>query len=129
MPLTYVIDKPCRLVTSTASGILTYADIVAHQKQLKADPDFEPTFDQLFDGTMVRKIELTAAEIQTVARQRLFAAGSRQAFATSGEFAYGMARMFEIYRETSGTGRLVRVFSGLEAAREWLEPIGVQKKA
>ena len=129
MPLTYVIDKARRLVTSTASGALSYADITAHQGRLKADPDFDPTFDQLFDGTTVTKIELTAAEIQKVARQRLFAAGSRQAFATSSEFAYGMARMFEIYRETSGTGRLVRVFSGLEAAREWLEPIKVRKKA
>src|SRR5215475_7785898 len=121
MPLTYVIDKACRLVTSTASGVLTYADIAAHQGRLKGDPEFDPTFDQLFDGTAVTKIELTAAEVQTVARQRIFVAGSRQAFATSSEFAYGMARMFEIYRETAGTGRLVRVFSGLESAREWLE--------
>src|SRR5215472_336025 len=120
MPLTYVIDKAGRLVTSTASGILTYADIAAHQQRLQCDPDFDPAFDQLFDGTAVTKIALTAAEVQTVARQRLFAAGSRQAFATSSEFAYGMARMFEIYRETSGTGRLVRVFSGVDAAREWL---------
>lgn len=129
MPLNYVIDKSCRLVTSTASGVLTYADIAAHQVMLRGDPDFDPTFDQLFDGTAVTKIELTAAEIQTVARQRLFVAGSRQAFATSNEFAYGMARMFEIYRETSGTGRLVQVFSGLAAAREWLKPIRVRKKA
>jgi ethanolamine utilization protein EutP (predicted NTPase) len=129
MPLTYVIDKPGRLVTSTASGVLTYEDIATHQERLKSDPDFDPTFDQLFDGTTVTKIELTAAEVQTVARQRLFAAGSRQAFATSNEFAYGMARMFEIYRETSGTGRLVHVFDGIEAAREWLQPIRVRKKA
>jgi len=129
MPLHYGIDKQRRLVTSTASGVLTYSDIAAHQAQLKADPDFDPTFDQLFDGTTVTKIDVTAAEIQTVARQRLFAAGSRQAFATSSEFAYGMARMFEIYREASGTGRLVRVFSGVDAAREWLEPIRIQKKA
>jgi len=129
MPLTYVIDKPSRLVTSTASGVLTYADIATHQVRLKGDPDFDPIFDQLFDGTAVTKIELTAAEVQTIARQRLFAAGSRQAFATSSEFAYGMARMFEIYRETSGTGRLVQVFNGLEAAREWLQPVRVRKKA
>jgi hypothetical protein len=129
MPLGYVIDEQRRLVTSTASGILTYSDIAAHQAQLKSDPDFGPTFDQLFDGTTVTKIHVTAAEIQTAARQRLFAAGSRQAFATSSEFAYGMDRMFEIYRETSGTGRMVRVFGGIEAAREWLEPIRIQKKA
>ena len=129
MPLTCVIDKQRRLVTSTATGTLSYSDIAAHQDRLKNDPDFNPGFDQLFDGTRVTKIALTVEEIQTVARQRVFAAGSRQAFATSSEFAYGMARMFEIYRETAGTGRLVRVFDSLEEAQEWLQPARHPKEA
>jgi len=129
MPLTCVIDKQRKLVTSTASGTLSYSDIAAHQDRLKNDPDFDPGFDQLFDGTQVTKIALTVEEIQTVARRRVFAAGSRQAFATSSEFAYGMARMFEIYRETAGTGRLMRVFSSLGAAQEWLQPARQQKEA
>jgi len=114
-------------VTSTATGTLSYSDIAAHQDRLKNDPDFNPGFDQLFDGTRVTKIALTVEEIQTVARQRVFAAGSRQAFATSSEFAYGMARMFEICRETAGTGRLMRVFNSLEAAQEWLQPARQRK--
>lgn len=129
MPLTCVIDKQRRLVTSTATGTLSYSDIAAHQDRLKNDPDFNPGFDRLFDGTRVTKIALTVEEIQTVARQRVFAAGSRQAFATSSEFAYGMARMFEIYRETAGTGRLMRVFNSLEAAQEWLQPARQGKEA
>jgi hypothetical protein len=116
-------------VTSTATGTLSYSDIAAHQDRLKNDPDFNPGFDQLFDGTRVTKIALTVEEIQTIARQRVFAAGSRQAFATSSEFAYGMARMFEIYRETAGTGRLVRVFDSLEEAQEWLQPARHPKEA
>ena len=129
MPLIYVIDKQRRLVTSIASGVVTYSDIAAHQSRLKNDPDFDPTFDQLVDGTGATRIELTAEEIRTVARQRLFAASSRQAFATSSEFAYGLARMFEIYRDASGAGRAVRVFSGLDAAQEWLEPVRQKKQA
>jgi len=129
MPLTCVIDKQRRLVTSTATGTLSYSDIAAHQDRLKNDPDFNSGFDQLFDGTRVTKIALTVEEIQTVARQRVFAAGSRQAFATSSEFAYGMARMFEICRETAGTGRLMRVFNSLEAAQEWLQPARQRKEA
>jgi len=129
MPLTCVIDKQRRLVTSTATGTLSYSDIAAHQDRLKNDPDFNPGFDQLFDGTRVTQIALTVEEIQSVARQRVFAAGSRQAFATSSEFAYGMARMFEICRETAGTGRLMRVFNSLEAAQEWLQPARQRKEA
>lgn len=129
MPLSFVIDKQRRLVISTASGTVTYSDIAAHQVGLKNHPEFDPTFDQLIDGTGVEKIALTVEEIRTVARQRLFGAESRQAFATSSDFAYGMARMFEIYREASGSGRPVRVFNSLEAAQEWLQPIRRQKEA
>ncbi len=129
MPLSFVIDKQRRLVTSTASGVFTYADIAGHQRQLKNNPDFDSSFDQLFDGTAVTKIELTAAEIQTVARQRLFAGGSRQALVASNDFAYGMARMFEMYREASRTGRLVRVFNSLDAAQEWLQATSERKQA
>lgn len=121
MPLNYVIDKEHKLVTSTASGVVTYSDITNHQSRLKNDPDFDPTFDQLVDGTAVTQIELTTDNVRAIARQRLFAAGSRQALATGSEFAYGMARMFELYRDSAGTGRLVRVFNGLEAAQEWLQ--------
>ena len=129
MPLSYVIDKQRRLVTSTASAVVTYSDLTAHQSRLKNDPDFDPTFDQLVDGTAVTQIDLTTDNVRAIARQRLFAAGSRQAFATSSEFAYGMARMFELYRDSAGTGRLVRVFNGLEAAQEWLQHCREEQEA
>lgn len=129
MPLSFVIDKQRRLVISTASGIVTYSEVATHQVGLKNHPDFDPTFDQLIDGTGITKIAVTVEEIRTVARQRLFGAESRQAFATSSDFAYGMARMFEIYREASGSGRPVRVFNSLQAAHEWLQPIRRQKEA
>jgi hypothetical protein len=121
MPLDYVIDKQRRLVTSTASGIVTYPELIAHQNRLKNDPDFDPSFDQLVDGTAVTKLELTTDNVRAIARQRLFGAGSRQAFATSSEFAFGMARMFELYRESAGIERPVKVFNGLEPAQEWLQ--------
>ena len=129
MPLSYAIDKQHRLVTSTASGVVTYSDITSHQSRLKNDPDFDPTFDQLVDGTAVTHIELTADNVRAIARQRLFAAGARQAIATGSEFAYGMARMFELYRDSAGTGRLVRVFNGREAAQEWLQHSSEEQEA
>ena len=129
MSLSFVIDKQRRLVISTASGPVTNSEIAAHQVGLKNHPDFDPTFDQLIDATGVTKISVTVEEIRTVARQRLFGSSSRQAFATSSDFAYGMARMFEIYREASGSGRPVRVFNSLDAAQEWLQLVRLQKKA
>ena len=129
MPLSFDIDKLRRLVISTASGTVTYAEIAAHQVGLKNHPDFDPSFDQLIDGIGVTKVAVTVEEIRTVARQRIFGADSRQAFATSSDFAYGLARMFELYREASGSGRPVRVFNSLEAAQEWLNVSRQRKEA
>ena len=129
MPVSFAIEKQRRLVTSTASGTVTYSEIAAHQVGLKNHPDFDPSFDQLIDGTGVTKVAVTVEEIRTIARQRIFGADSRQAFATSSDFAYGMARMFELYREASGSGRPVRVFNSLEAAQEWLDLSRQRKEA
>ena len=129
MPLSFAIDKQRRLVISTASGTVTYSEIAAHQVGLKNHPDFDPSFDQLIDGTGVTKVAVTVEEIRTVARQRIFGPESRQAIATSSDFAYGMARMFELYREASGSGRPMRVFNRLEAAQEWLQLLRQEKEA
>jgi len=129
MPLSFAVDKQRRLVISTASGTVTYSEIAAHQVGLKNHPDFDPSFNQLIDGTGVAKVAVTVEGIRTVARQRIFGADSRQAIATSSDFAYGMARMFELYREASGSGRPMRVFNSLEAAREWLDLSRQRKEA
>jgi len=36
---------------STISGVLTLADALAHQENLRKHPDFDPSFSQLMDGT------------------------------------------------------------------------------
>lgn len=72
MPLSFVIDKQRRIVISTASGLVTYSEIAAHQVQLKNHPDFDPTFDQLIDATGVTKVSVKVEEIQTVAPAAAF---------------------------------------------------------
>jgi hypothetical protein len=129
MPVSFSVDKQRRLVITTAFGTVTYSEIAAHQVGLRNHPDFDSSFDQLIDGTGVTKVAVTVEEIRMVARQRIFGADSRQAFATSSDFAYGMARMFELYREASGSGRPVRVFSSLDAAQEWLNLSRQRKEA
>lgn len=43
MPCSYKIYKDKRLVLSTASGEFIFADASAHEEQLYADPDFDPS--------------------------------------------------------------------------------------
>ena len=119
MPTFYKIDKERRLVMSTYSGVLTIEDALGHQKKLLKDPDFDPSFSQLFDVTRVTDMRLTAEDVRTLAQRTVFSPDSRRAILVSNDLQFGLSRMFGIFRETKGEKR-IRVFRDLEEALEWV---------
>ncbi len=119
MPAFYKIDKENRLVMSTASGVITSAEALAHHQNLSADPEFDPSYSQLLDCSHVTKIEVGPDDIRTLAQDNLFSATSRRAILVSSETAFGLARMFEIIRETHGDSG-IQVFRNLDAALDWV---------
>ena len=119
MPFFYKIDKPRRLVMSTAAGVLTKAEVLSLQDQLRKDPDFDPTFSQLSDLTHVTDIDITGADMRELAARTAFSPKSRRAVIASNDLAYGLARMFEQFRETKGD-QGIRVFRKLEDALDWV---------
>ena len=120
MPCTYVIDKQRRLVLSKALGIVTAAELLAHQNQLRSDVDFDRTFFQLLNGSGITKLEVDQKDVQLLAAREMFSAESRRAFVAGSEVVFGIARMFEIYRELSGVGEHIRIFQDVNAALQWL---------
>ena len=70
MPIRYVIDKTQRLVFSTGWDRVTAAEILAHRGQLTADPDFDPTFNQLVDGRAVTAVDISIADVKDIASRR-----------------------------------------------------------
>ena len=44
MPAFYKIDKQRRLVLSSAYGVFSRADSVAHREKLLKDPDVDPSY-------------------------------------------------------------------------------------
>ena len=119
MPAFYKIDRENRLVMSSASGAVTIADALAHDEKLVHDPDFDPSFSQLLDLSHISKIEVTTEHIRTLAQRSCFSPNSRRAFLVATDNAYGIARMFEVLRESAGdTG--IEVFRTLDEALEWV---------
>lgn len=119
MPAFYKIEKQNRLVLSTASGIVTMAEVRGHQQKLAIDPDFDPTFSQLMDVSHITKIELTTEDIRRLAQETLFSPTSRRAILVNSDAAFGFARMFQMLRESAGeTG--IEVFRDLNEALEWV---------
>lgn len=119
MPAFYKIDKDRRLVMSSAMGPFSKEDALGHQNRLRDDPDFDPAYSQLMDFTHVTQILLTAADIQQLALSNIFSKESRRAFLVANDLAFGLARMFEILRESGGE-RGIRVFRNLEEALDWV---------
>ena len=119
MPAFYKIDRENRLVMTTASGTVTLADALAHQEKLRRDPDFDPSFSQLLDVSFVTRLEITREHVRLLAQSSSFLHNSRRAVLVSNDTAYGLARMFEMLRESAGdTG--IEVFRSLDEALDWV---------
>ena len=120
MPFSYKIDKLHKLVTSIGTGVLTNNDCINHQRQLAADPDFDPMFFQLIDLTQVTSVALTAENVRPLAQTAVFSQGSRRALLANSDEVFGMARMFSILRETAGETE-IKVFRSRDDAPLWVQ--------
>jgi hypothetical protein len=121
VPASYHIDKARRLVISTASGFLTAADILAHQRKLLGDSDFDPTCSQIVDCSAVTGVDLSPDDVRTVAASTIFSAHSRRAVLVTTDEQFGFARMFKMMREAEGEYG-IRVFRDKGEAWRWALP-------
>ncbi len=118
MPAFFEIEKHHRLVITSASGVVTMAEALAHNQKLRKDPDFDPSFSQLIDLSDVTKIELNREDILTLAQDPILSDNSRRAILATGDLTFGLARMFEMFRESKGK-ETIRVFRNRDEARAW----------
>ena len=103
---------------TTISGVFTLADGLAHQEKLLKDPDFDPSFSQLIDFTQVTKLELGTEEVRRLAQRSIFSCDARRAILVGSDLAFGLARMFLIFRESLGEKGVL--FHSLDEALYWV---------
>ncbi len=120
MPCRYVIHGQSRLVVSTGWERVTFAELKAHQDQLGGDPDFDPTFNQLVDGTAVTGLEVSMEQVRSLAARKLFSPTSRRAFVAPDPAIFGVGRMWTAYHEMATGLENVKMFYDLAAALKWL---------
>ncbi|MFI5363897.1 MAG: hypothetical protein ACHQ49_18190 [Elusimicrobiota bacterium] len=119
MPFHYTIDKNRKLVLTTEVGVFTLVDALAHQEQLRWDPNFVPTYRQLMDLSGVTKIALRPQDLRKLAERPIFAPNTRRAILSPNEDVSGIAEMFASFREGFGD-RGIRVFRKLDDALAWI---------
>ena len=123
MPCGYLIDQARLLVLSTAHGVLTYEELKTHQNSLRADPAFEPRFNQLWDFTQLTGTTVTPPNVRDLAIPVFFSPESRRAFVIThaSPQAYGLLRMWETYHEIETGREQTAIFPDVPAALRWLE--------
>jgi hypothetical protein len=119
MPMSYRIDEVHGILEVTIEGELSGEELAAWTEEVRADPAFRPTFDQLLDLRGAQGTRLETAAVRELAQNKpLFARTSRRAIVVASDFGFGMARMFQAMRgEEAGE---IQVFRDIEEAQAWL---------
>ena len=120
MPVLYTIDLERRLVSSSASGDVTASEVLDHQNRLMSDPDFDPTFRQIIDFSETKSVSVSSDDIRRLAARNFFAHGSRRCIVAPTAEIFGLARMFQTFRELSGGEEEMQIFKDRKDALHWL---------
>jgi hypothetical protein len=118
MPISYLIDVALRVVIAHGNGIVTDEDLIQFNESLKADPNFDPTFNQLQDFTEVTSVDVKNETIIKIVNNRFFDLSSLRAIVVNPGLQYGLARMFQNLRSPEDTN--ISVFVDLAEAKQWL---------
>jgi hypothetical protein len=119
MSFDYRIDLARGLVITLGSDTLTGQDLLGHTGKLAKDPQFRADMREFLDLRGVTKLEIAGSTVRALARLNPFGAGARRALLVGSDVAFGMARMYQTFRDTSPDE--LEVFRDLDPALEWLE--------
>lgn len=118
MPMEYRIDPEQRVVFMRGWGRVTFADALAHQQALRADPEFRGDLRELIDFSEVTELVVSYTELSTLAQGTPFGTGAFRAVVLSSDLVFGIARMYQALGDRIPEhGRL---FRDAAQARRWL---------
>lgn len=119
MPVSHRFDRKKRRIVSTAYGVLTKDDLLSHRERLRHDPDFDPTFDQLFDFSGVAEVQVAPQTVRNLASGNPFTRTARRAFVANQPLVHSVVRMF--IAQMNLPAERVGIFETTAEAISWLE--------
>ena len=119
MPVKYRIDKLVVIVYAEARGRLTDVEALGYQRDVKADPRFNPAYREFLDCSEVRVFEVTPQGLRILASGSPWKDGAKRAFVAHADHAFGMLRMYQSLLDPRV--QEVAVFRTASEARRWLE--------
>jgi hypothetical protein len=125
VPIEYRIDHERRLVTARGYGIFSDEDVFRYQSEVWSRLGVVG-YEELVDVSQVERIELPSPErvkelAKFSARMDPRSSSSRLAVVAPSEFAFGLARMYEAYRNLDDRStKMVSVFRSMDEALAFL---------
>ena len=120
MPVISQVDSSLGVVFSMMQGVVTQEDIWSQIDRLNTDPAFQPSFNHLVDMRGATRFDVSEEGMRTVSSHSVFNEKSRRAIVAERDEMFGVARMYQLLRETHKKPDQVRVFRTMEEARRWL---------
>jgi len=114
------IDKERRLVTVSVWGVLDKESVLAFRRELLADEDFKPEFNQLIEYNPDTKLALSSQEVDELKFSDPFSPVSRRAAVAHSDVLFGYARMYASLMEARGQEK-IRAFRTRAEAVLWIE--------
>jgi hypothetical protein len=124
MPITYSIDHARRLVLAKGSGVVTDEEVFSYQREVWSRPEVAG-YDELFDMTAVERVVGQSAprarELAHLSARMDADTPSKFAIVAPDRLAFGVGRMYEIYRELEAEStKRVGVFRKMADALRFL---------
>lgn len=120
MPLKVEIEKSRHLIVKTAEGHVSFSDVQQSCERMFRDPDFDPSFNMLWDARLATSLDLSSNQVVRIAQNPMLLTNSRVAFVAPEYHVYGVLRMFETYYSMIAQPAQTHVFRDLPEALEWL---------
>jgi hypothetical protein len=124
MPIRIRVDPTARLRHAVMEGTIDDDQLVDAFSAVLADPNFDPTLNDLVDARAVRRLDVTPAGVRRLAElvqqvDRL-SLPTKIAVVTGDDDAYNAARMYEAMRVEQHAPAEHRIFREMDDARIWL---------
>ena len=122
MPVTHRVDPERKLLVTTFEGTVTGDELLRHAQAMASEPRRESPTRELVDLTQADGGAVASKTIRDVARlfRELYrdTPSGRVAFVAPTDAGFGLARMFQHYRDQPDVE--IRVFRKSDEALRWL---------
>jgi len=127
MPISIRLDAERKVTYATATGVITDAHVLEICTTMISDPDYDPSLDHIFDAGGIERLEVSPAALHEAAQifarvDRGISTGAQPkvAIVAPADVTFGVARMYEAYREMHPSKKRYFVCRTMEEARRWL---------